>query len=189
MTKLSVSVFRDCFGTSRSVGEIWYDRSGNECYFRDNGTISCRTINNEPSLTIQSEKDTCDINQIVNKFGLTKSPISSISRALTQQGYLAPIQGGFGDFTNVVDYHDAINRAQQAQDAFMELPAAVRARFSNDPGKLIDFLSDDKNRSEAVELGLISASVSAPQASKVPQGADPASSPLDVTGGTDTQMT
>ncbi len=138
-----------------NVGEIWYDHAGNECYYRENGTISCTTVNTSPTLTIQSEKDTCDINKIVAKY-LKTGMMTNIRTD----------QPRYGDFTSAVDYHDSILRAQEAQDAFMQLPASIRARFYNDPGKLIDFLQDENNRAEAIKLGL----VNPPQASSVSQG-------------------
>jgi len=147
--------YLNCFGAFVSAGEIWIDRAGNECFFRENGTISCRTVNTDPSMAIQSEKDSCDINLIVQKYKRT----GLMSNLRTDEPR-------YGDFSNAVDYHDAIFRAQQAEDSFMLLPAHVRARFSNDPGKLIDFLADENNRSEAVKLGL----VNPPQDSQIPQG-------------------
>lgn len=139
----------------RVIGEIWFDFAGNECFYRVDGTISCRTVNNDPSLTIQSEKDACDINMIVAKCRKT----GMMTNVRTDQLR-------YGDFSSAVDYHDSVLRAQEAQDAFMSLPADIRKRFSNDPGQLIDFLANEANRQEAVDLGI----VAAPQASQMPQG-------------------
>ena len=58
-----------------------------------------------------------------------------------------------------VDYQDAYNMVVKAEEAFMTLPAAVRARFANDPAGIFAFLQDPSNRDEAVQLGLIAASV------------------------------
>jgi phage internal scaffolding protein len=139
-----VKHFRDDCGVVRDVGEIWFDRAGNECHFRDDGKIYCRTVNNDPTMTIQSEKDACDVNKIVEKCRRT--------------GLMTNVRKDeprYGDFSSAVDYHDCVFRAQQAQDSFMELSASVRSRFENDPGKLIDFLADPNNREEAVKLGLV----------------------------------
>lgn len=151
----SEKVFLDDCRVPRAVGEIWFDRAGHECMFRDNGTIRCRTLNDQPSLTVQSEKDSCDINLIVNKYMKT----GLMTNVRTDQ----PM---YGDFSSAVDYHDTVLRAQEAQDRFMTLPAAIRARFSNDPGELIDFLASEENRAEAIKLGL----VPSPQVDQVPQG-------------------
>lgn len=171
-------IFRlDCNGVTRAVGELWYDNSGNECFFRENGTVSCRTLNSGEIMTIQSEKDSCDINLIVAKYKKT---------GLMTNWRKDPPR--YGDFSSSVDYHDSLLRAQNAQDDFMLLPASIRTRFNNDPGELIDFLSDSNNRAEAIELGLVASS----QANKVPQGdvvkGVPPVVPLDVTGGTDTKV-
>jgi phage internal scaffolding protein len=99
----------------------------------------------EPSLTLQSCKDETDINLIVAK--------------MTQTGILPPQASpeAYGDFTNASDYHTLLNRLYDAQDTFMELPANVRERFSNDPANLFDFLNNESNRQEAISLGLIQA--------------------------------
>lgn len=151
-------VYRDCFKNKREIGEIWLDGAGNECYFRENGTVSCRTVNNDLSLTIQSEAAHLDINyikQIYERSGV-------MNNVRTEQPR-------YGDFTSFTDYHTMVLRAQEAQEEFNQLPAALRARFSNDPGKLIDFVRDPNNAAEAVKLGLIESGES-PQANQVPQG-------------------
>ena len=61
----------------------------------------------------------------------------------------------YGDFTGIGDYHTAMNRVIAVQDEFEALPAPIRARFDNDPSKLIEFLDDEVNRPEAEELGLV----------------------------------
>jgi hypothetical protein len=99
----------------------------------------------EPTLAQQNFKDECDINNIVRQFGLTGE--------LPGQ----PLSPQYGDFTGVLDYHTAVNAVLAAQDQFMELPAQLRARFDNDPAKLIDFLNNEENREEATKLGLVDA--------------------------------
>jgi phage internal scaffolding protein len=97
----------------------------------------------EPTLAQQHFKEECDINTILQKFSIT--------------GILpeAPLSPRYGDFTGISDYHTALNRVIAAQEEFDGLPAPIRARFDNDPSKLIEFLEDDKNRPEAEELGLV----------------------------------
>lgn len=154
---MSKHKFKNCFNDDVSQGEIWFDRAGNECYFRSDGTISCRTVNVEPSMSVQSERDSCDVNLIYNKY------INSGKTMMTNMRTDPP---KFGDFTSITDYHGAVEIAQKADDAFMSLPALIRARFSNDPGELIEFLGHEENRSEAIKLGLIAA----PQDLPIPQG-------------------
>lgn len=154
--------FIDCFNVARAIGEIWFDSSNNECAFRANGSIACRTINNDLSLTVQSERDRCDLNVIKNIYdrtGIMNNVRTDIPR--------------YGDFTSFADYHSVVFRAQQAEDDFMSLPAALRARFSNDPGKLIEFVSNPSNAAEAVNLGLLVNPGVSPQVIQEPQGESP----------------
>jgi phage internal scaffolding protein len=97
----------------------------------------------EPSLAQQHFKEECDINTILQKFNIT--------------GILpeAPLSPRYGDFSGIGDYHTALNRVIAAQDEFEALPAQIRARFDNDPAKLIEFLDDEANRPEAETLGLV----------------------------------
>jgi phage internal scaffolding protein len=97
----------------------------------------------EPSLAQQHYKDECDINTILQKFNIT---------GLLPQSPLSP---RYGDFSGIGDYHTALNRVIAAQDEFEGLPAQIRARFDNDPAKLIEFLGNENNRAEAEELGLV----------------------------------
>jgi phage internal scaffolding protein len=97
----------------------------------------------EPSLAQQHFKEECDINTILQKFNIT--------------GILpeAPLSPRYGDFSGIGDYHTALNRVIAAQEEFEALPAQIRARFDNDPAKLIEFLDDEANRPEAENLGLV----------------------------------
>lgn len=100
----------------------------------------------DPSLAQQNFKDESDINYIVRQFGLTgELPGQTLSPQ-------------YGDFTGVLDYHSAVNAVLAAQDEFMDLPAQMRARFDNDPARLIDFLQNEENREEAIKLGLVAES-------------------------------
>lgn len=146
MSRVPVLHSLDDRGIARGIGEVWIDRAGNECFYRDNGSISCRTVNDQESLTVQSEKDSCDFNLIYAKY--VKSGFTLMTNLRTDQ----PM---FGDFSNSCDYHESVERAQATQDLFMTLPADIRARFSNDPGQLIDFLGSEDNRAEAIKLGLV----------------------------------
>ena len=97
----------------------------------------------DPSLAQQNQAQQADINYILEQFGITgQLPVSD----------RAPM---YRDFDQIYDYHSALNAVIAAEDAFMDLPAKVRARFDNDPGALLDFLSDEKNAAEAHKLGIV----------------------------------
>lgn len=101
----------------------------------------------EEGRTHQSFKDECNVNYIVEKY--TKSGLwSETLRPATNQ----PM---FGDFTNAPDFREAMTRIAEAQADFDALPSSLRKRFSNSPAELLNFISNESNREEAVLLGLI----------------------------------
>lgn len=107
-----------------------------------------RTIcNDEPSLTIQSAADECDINRMIDRYNRTGS-----FHGLISQPSAAP---SFGDFSDASSYHEAQNKILAADSAFASLPAAVRDRFRNNPAELFSFLEDRNNLDEARLLGLV----------------------------------
>lgn len=85
----------------------------------------------------------CDINTIVRRFGLTGQLPENLRVPQS------------GDFTDVKDFHTAMNVVRAAEEAFMQLPGEVRARFENDPGRMLSFVEDVNNRDEAIKLGMI----------------------------------
>lgn len=94
------------------------------------------------TLTVQADKDECDINTLVKRFGITgQMPLNM----------RPPMQG---DFTGISDYQSALNALNDADEKFMELPADVRKRFDHDPGAFVEFCSDPGNVKELRELGL-----------------------------------
>lgn len=97
----------------------------------------------DPSLAQQHMKDECDINVIVERFGVSG------------QLPVAPLEPTYGDFSGVSDYHSALNAIRASEEAFMALPAKIRAKFDHDPNALLEFLQNETNRDEAIELGLI----------------------------------
>lgn len=97
------------------------------------------------SRTQKEFKEEADINEIVRRFGLTGELPENVR---------VPVSG---DFTGIDDYQSALNAVIAADNAFNELPAELRARFANSPQKLLEFVADDKNRSEAEKLGLLKA--------------------------------
>lgn len=98
------------------------------------------------SLTQPQFKDECDINHIIAQAEAT----GFISHAASG----TPVQGDFTQFGDSLHFQNALNTVIAAEASFMALPATVRARFDNDPAKLIAFLEDDKNSLEAYKLGL-----------------------------------
>jgi len=99
-----------------------------------------------PSLTRQSFKEECNLRNVVARY--------------TKLGIPPPRPVGtpiFGDFTDIEDYHSAVNQLRAAQDQFDGLPSQLRDRFNNSPAELLMFVLNTANRDEAVKLGLIPA--------------------------------
>lgn len=95
------------------------------------------------SMTQQQFKEECDVNNILAKYRKTNM-ITHINKH----------SGQFGDFATAEDYQETLHRVMQAQESFNHIPSDVRAKFNNDPARLIEFLADPKNQDEAVKLGL-----------------------------------
>jgi len=102
-------------------------------------------VNDEPSLTQQQFVEDCDINVLARRFGLVDQPVPV--------GAFDP--GHYGDFSDVPDLRTALDLVNDARNKFMALPAKLRERFNNQPGRLWDFVNDPENADEAVRLGLL----------------------------------
>lgn len=135
-------------------------------YDTDQASLEAGFSSHEPTMAQQHFAEECDINTIVRRFKLTGE---------LPQGAVVPT---YADFEAAVDYHQAMNALRQAEESFMALPAEVRARFQNDPAQLVEFVSNDANRAEAVALGLVvgQAGGSLEGGSAAPAG-EPAQSP------------
>lgn len=106
-------------------------------------TVDCSV---EPSRTKQSFAKEADINFLMGRFLRTgEFPTPEETGRV----------GTFGDFSDGVDFQMALERVQDAERQFKGLEARVRDRFNNDPAQMLDFLSRDGNREEAVRLGLV----------------------------------
>jgi len=124
-------------------------------YDTDKASLECGQRNDEPSLTIQSQKDDADINTIVRRFGLTGQ---------LPQGVRVPALEGF---VEAFDYKSAMLAIIEADRSFMAMPAEVRSRFNNDPAAFVDFCADEANLDEMRRLGL-----AVPKAENAPPPAD-----------------
>lgn len=107
------------------------------------GRLRCRTQNKELTLTQQQFKDECDVNNIMRKYVTTGEFVHRTSK-----------KGQYADFSHIKDYQEMLDTVRYAEEAFASLPAPVRSRFKNDPGELLSFIQDPKNRAEGEKLGL-----------------------------------
>ena len=93
--------------------------------------------------THQSFKEECDINALMARQKVT---------GLIKRHDKTPI---YADYSELGNYDEALNMLNDAQDMFDALPAKLRGEFSNNPGELLEFMSDETNKNRAVELGII----------------------------------
>lgn len=103
----------------------------------------------DESLAQQQFAEEADINVLVKRFGLDKGALP-----------VAPLDPSFyGDFSDVPDLRTALERVREAENRFMDLPAALRAKFDNSAAKLWHWVNDPINSDEAVRLGLLRSEV------------------------------
>ena len=130
----------------------------------------------EPTMTIQSEKDNCDINIIMNRYATCGTPLPVRSDG---------VEPMFADVSELGDYMENFNRCKQAEEMFNALPSALRKELDNNPANLLPFIQDEKNKERCYEYGLLNKPiVEAPKAPVVvnPNPINPVSSgsPTDV---------
>lgn len=107
--------------------------------------------------TQQQFKEECDINTIVERFGVTGNlPITTVQ----------PLSG---DFTEIGTYQEAIEAVRSAEINFMQLPSKVRERFGQDSQKFVDFCINPANLEAVREMGL-APRPAAPVASEIANG-------------------
>lgn len=126
----------------------------------DEAGLACK----DESKAVQSQEAEANINTIVRNFGITgKMPEN-------------PRLPMYGDFSEITDYRSALEAVRSADASFMELPADVRAKFENDPQRLLEAVSVPGNEAMLRDLGLISSSVPAgePAPAPAPAPAPPA---------------
>ncbi|UDN67795.1 internal scaffolding protein [robinz microvirus RP_121] len=125
---------------------------------------SFATVNNEESLTQQSDARDCDINVIMERYGVSGTAPQVITKP------------NFGDFREVTDYRTALDLVRAADAEFKNIPAKIRATFENDPAEFIQFAADPENIEQMRKWKL------APPAPKPVPSATPAPSPANSEG-------
>ncbi len=97
------------------------------------------------SRTKQSFQKECNINNIMAKY----QKIHTIEHVNERSGEYG--------FASGLDLKQAMDKVQQAQTMFDELPSSIRTKFNNQPGEFLDFVQDEDNITEMIELGLAKA--------------------------------
>jgi hypothetical protein len=94
----------------------------------------------EPSRTMQSYKDQCDINKILSRFQKTGA-----MDHLTKHG---AVYGDFADF----DFQTHMQQLTRGREIFDELPSEVRKEFGQSPQAFFDFVNDPENKDRLAEV-------------------------------------
>lgn len=118
-------------------------------FIRSAYNYDMNTAGNETALRCEDEtrtqqqfKEECDINTIVERFGLTGELPNNLR---------VPINA---EFLDIIDYQTALNQLREADDAFMQMPANIRSQFDNDAGRFVDYCSDPANKDQLKKWGL-----------------------------------
>lgn len=120
-----------------------YDQRKPVIYSRFNLHPRVRRLCKGKTRTQQHFKEECDVNKIMKRAKATGQMPTGTRKPW------------FGDFSSGKDFHDTQQDLVEAESAFMSLPAEMRKRFNHSVAELLDFLADDKNRDEAIKLGLV----------------------------------
>lgn len=125
----------------------------------------------EPTMTVQSEKDNCDINVIMNRYATCGTPLPYRTDG---------VQAVYADVSELGDYMENYQRCKQAEEMFNALPSALRKELDNNPANLIPFIQNEKNKERCYEYGLLNkpaveASQTTVVAPSVPDSVPPAS--------------
>ena len=104
-----------------------------------------RTVFSGPSLTKQSFKDECDINNIMKRFEKTGA-IEHLAKFGPQYADVSPM-----------DFKEAMDIVALGNTMWEELPISVKQRCGSPEG-FLEFVNDPANAEELIELGLATAS-------------------------------
>lgn len=96
------------------------------------------------SLTRQSEKDSADINVIVDR--MARQGIGPV---------LNPREPRFLDISEVGSFREAFDQVRDARAYFMELDAEDRRRFRDDPAVFLDTINDPVKLQALIDEGII----------------------------------
>lgn len=99
-----------------------------------------------PSRTVQSDREGTDLKILLEKY-VDTGEIPTVQLPVGE-----PLDG---DFTGLPDFQEMQNMLIDIQEQFDSLPSKVREKFANDPMAMVQFLQDENNIEEAVNLGLM----------------------------------
>lgn len=107
------------------------------------GRDRVRSVNELPSLTVQSDAHMADIENIMRQFG--QGGMEMLDETKLQ----------FLDISEFTDLADALNQAKEAEVEFLKLPSKVREVFDHDVAVWLDTAHDQEKIDALVEAGFI----------------------------------
>ncbi len=109
------------------------------------GKPRVQTVNNGPSLTVQSDAHLTDVNNILARYGA--EGLKMLDETALK----------FADVSEFTDLSDALNQAKQAEIEFRKLDPRIRSIFDNDVAVWLDTSHDKDKRDALVEAGVLKA--------------------------------
>lgn len=106
-------------------------------------SLDCDTPGGGPVMTKQDGKDAADINKILANFKRTG-----------ELGNLTTKEPQYGDFSNALEYDQALELVRRTQEAFATWPSELRDAAANDPLMALNMLADEGGRAVLENLGL-----------------------------------
>jgi hypothetical protein len=111
-----------------------------------------------------------------------ETEINNILRSHDRNGIISHIHKGqaiYGDFSDITDLQDALDKLKKANNEFMNVPSEIREKFQNDAGKFYTFASNPDNLDEMVKMGLANKPIESdamPSETAIPETAEPQNS-------------
>lgn len=107
------------------------------------GNPRVQTVNDEPSLTVQSDGPQADIRQIMAQY--LKTGQVDLDRA----------EGMFMDVSEFTDFADVQRQSKEAEVQFLRLPSKVREIFDHNVANWLDTAHDDDKRQKLIDAGFL----------------------------------
>jgi hypothetical protein len=119
-----------------------------------------------PSMTRQEFAEECDINILMKRYEMAGNTVNNLPRDPRAEPMY--VDFAYGP-TDLLSYMELM---QNAENAFMTLPAVVRREFENNAVMFVDFASDPDNIDQMRAWGL-----APPAPAKPPEQSSPAAAP------------
>jgi len=121
----------------------------------------------EERMTKSEFADECDVNKIVGRYMKT-GVLGDPARAVLAR---------YGDFSSVPTFAEMHDLVLAAEDAFAQLPAAVRSEFGNDPRVFVEAAHTPEGRALLIKHGLGASEASGEAAGPSPSPDSPGAAP------------